>query len=67
MPHPTSPLRRLYATQPCADTLFTEQEREMTIKSTPMTFILPDSNSKSFLANIMDTPGSTHPLSASCY
>ena len=37
--------------------LFTEQEREMSIKSTPMTFVLPDSKGKSFLVNVMDTPG----------
>ena len=41
------------------DTLFTEQERELSIKSTPMTFVLPDSKGKSFLVNIIDTPG-TH-------
>eukprot|EP00042_Codosiga_hollandica_P022936 m.87730 g.87730 ORF g.87730 m.87730 type:complete len:986 (+) comp50988_c0_seq3:36-2993(+) len=39
------------------DTLFTEQERELSIKATPMTFLLPDSKSKNFLVNIMDTPG----------
>ena len=40
-----------------SDILFTEQERELSIKSTPMTFVLPDSRGKSFLVNAMDTPG----------
>ncbi|CAN0361301.1 unnamed protein product [Lampetra planeri] len=39
------------------DTLFTEQERGVSIKSTPVTMVLPDSKGKSFLFNIMDTPG----------
>lgn len=37
--------------------LFTEQERQLSIKSSPMSFILPDSRGKSFLVNVMDTPG----------
>lgn len=41
------------------DTRKDEQERKISIKSTPMTLILPDSNEKSYLFNIMDTPG--HP------
>ncbi|BFY97191.1 hypothetical protein BsWGS_00231 [Bradybaena similaris] len=40
-----------------ADTLFTEQERGVSIKSTPVTLVLPDTKNKSFLLNIMDTPG----------
>ncbi|KAI8793337.1 U5 small nuclear ribonucleoprotein component [Biomphalaria glabrata] len=40
-----------------ADTLFTEQERGVSIKSTPVTLVLPDTKAKSFLLNIMDTPG----------
>ncbi|CAB1341656.1 unnamed protein product [Coregonus sp. 'balchen'] len=39
------------------DILFTEQERGVGIKSTPVTMVLPDSRGKSFLFNIMDTPG----------
>ncbi|CAL1526130.1 unnamed protein product [Lymnaea stagnalis] len=40
-----------------ADTLFTEQERGVSIKSSPVTLVLPDTKAKSFLLNIMDTPG----------
>ncbi|XP_065666012.1 116 kDa U5 small nuclear ribonucleoprotein component isoform X5 [Hydra vulgaris] len=39
------------------DTLFTERERGVSIKSTPVTLVLPDSKGKSFLLNIFDTPG----------
>ena len=39
------------------DTLFTERERGVGIKSTPVTLILPDSKGKSYLINIFDTPG----------
>ncbi|XP_077591141.1 116 kDa U5 small nuclear ribonucleoprotein component [Stigmatopora nigra] len=39
------------------DILFTEQERGVGIKSTPVTLVLPDSRGKSYLLNIMDTPG----------
>lgn len=39
------------------DTLFTERERGVGIKSTPVTLILPDSKSKSYLLNVFDTPG----------
>ncbi|XP_041087597.1 116 kDa U5 small nuclear ribonucleoprotein component isoform X1 [Polyodon spathula] len=39
------------------DILFTEQERGVGIKSTPVTMVLPDSRDKSYLFNIMDTPG----------
>ncbi|KAK3090695.1 hypothetical protein FSP39_013824 [Pinctada imbricata] len=39
------------------DTLFTEQERGVSIKSTPVTMVLPDSRNKSFLMNVYDTPG----------
>ncbi|EDQ85001.1 uncharacterized protein MONBRDRAFT_39046 [Monosiga brevicollis MX1] len=39
------------------DMLFTEQERGLSIKSTPMTFVLPDTRGKSHLVNVMDTPG----------
>ncbi|CAF4054230.1 unnamed protein product, partial [Rotaria sordida] len=39
------------------DTLFTEQERGVSIKSTPFTILLPDLKDKNFLFNILDTPG----------
>ncbi|CAD7084892.1 unnamed protein product [Hermetia illucens] len=39
------------------DTLFTEQERGCSIKSTPITLVLPDIKQKSYLMNIFDTPG----------
>jgi len=39
------------------DTLFTEMERGVSIKSTPLTILLPDTKGKSYLLNIIDTPG----------
>ncbi|KAL3831330.1 hypothetical protein ACJMK2_023095 [Sinanodonta woodiana] len=39
------------------DTLFTEQERGVSIKATPVTLVLPDTKNKSYLLNIFDTPG----------
>lgn len=39
------------------DTLFTEMERGVTIKSQPFTILLPDTRGKSYLLNVMDTPG----------
>lgn len=39
------------------DTLFTEQERGVSIKSSPLTLVLPDSRNKSYLMNVFDTPG----------
>lgn len=39
------------------DTLFTEMERGVSIKSTPLTILLPDTRGKSYLLNIIDTPG----------
>lgn len=39
------------------DTLFTEQERGVSIKATPLTLLLPDIKGKSYLMNIFDTPG----------
>lgn len=39
------------------DTLFTEQERGTSIKSTPVTLLLPDIKVKNYLMNIFDTPG----------
>ncbi|KAG2665206.1 hypothetical protein I3843_16G115800 [Carya illinoinensis] len=39
------------------DTRIDEQERKISIKAIPMSLVLEDSNSKSYLCNIMDTPG----------
>lgn len=39
------------------DTLYTEQERGVSIKSSPITFIMSDLKGKSHLMNVMDTPG----------
>lgn len=39
------------------DMLFTEQERGVGIKATPVTLLLPDVKGKSHLLNIFDTPG----------
>lgn len=39
------------------DTLMTERQRGVSIKATPVTLVLPDVNSKSYLMNIFDTPG----------
>lgn len=39
------------------DTLFTEQERGVSIKASPVTLVLPDSRNKSYLINLFDTPG----------
>ncbi|CAJ0940337.1 unnamed protein product [Ranitomeya imitator] len=39
------------------DILFTEQERGVGMKSTPVTIVLPDTKEKSYLFNVMDTPG----------
>ncbi|GAA0147488.1 translation elongation factor [Lithospermum erythrorhizon] len=39
------------------DTRVDEQERRISIKAVPMTLVLEDSNSKSYLCNVMDTPG----------
>lgn len=39
------------------DTRKDEQERKISIKSTPVSLILPNSSDKSYLINIMDCPG----------
>ncbi|XP_070565157.1 116 kDa U5 small nuclear ribonucleoprotein component-like [Ptychodera flava] len=39
------------------DTLFTEVERGVSIKSTPVTLVLQDTRDKSYLMNVFDTPG----------
>lgn len=41
------------------DTRKDEVDREMSIKTVPMTLVLPDSRGKNYLFNFMDTPG--HP------
>lgn len=42
------------------DTLLTEEQRGLSLKSTPMTLVLPDSREKSYLVNLMDSPGREH-------
>ena len=39
------------------DTLFTEQQRGVSIKSMPVTMVAQDVKDKSFLLNVFDTPG----------
>ena len=39
------------------DTLFTEQERGVSIKAMPVSIVMQDLREKSYLLNIMDTPG----------
>ncbi|KAM7262699.1 hypothetical protein ACFE04_000382 [Oxalis oulophora] len=39
------------------DTRIDEQERKISIKTVPMSLVLEDSNSKSYLCNVMDAPG----------
>jgi len=39
------------------DTLFTEQERGVSIKSSPLSVVMQDLKGKSFYLNLMDTPG----------
>jgi U5 small nuclear ribonucleoprotein component len=39
------------------DTLFTEIERGVSIKTQPLTLLLPDTRGKSYLLNVMDAPG----------
>eukprot|EP01096_Ripella_sp_DP13-Kostka_P006776 TRINITY_DN2448_c0_g1_i2.p1 TRINITY_DN2448_c0_g1~~TRINITY_DN2448_c0_g1_i2.p1 ORF type:complete len:1092 (+),score=529.70 TRINITY_DN2448_c0_g1_i2:141-3278(+) len=39
------------------DTLNIEQDREVSIKATPISLVLPNVKGKSFLINLMDTPG----------
>lgn len=42
------------------DTLFIEQQRGCSIKATPITIVMQDSRQKSYLLNIIDTPGNLH-------
>lgn len=46
------------------DTLYTEQQRGVSIKATPVTLVLPDVKGKSYLLNIFDTPGAPSLFSA---
>lgn len=39
------------------DTLYTEQERGVSIKSSPLTIVMQSLKSKSYLVNVFDTPG----------
>ncbi|XP_041366443.1 116 kDa U5 small nuclear ribonucleoprotein component-like [Gigantopelta aegis] len=39
------------------DTLFTEQERGVSIKATPVTVVMQDTKNKSYLMNVFDAPG----------
>ena len=39
------------------DMLFMEQQRSLSIKTTPMTLVLPDTRDKNFLVNLADSPG----------
>lgn len=39
------------------DTRFDEQERQVSLKSRPMSLILQNSKEKSYLVNLFDTPG----------
>ncbi|EDV27288.1 uncharacterized protein TRIADDRAFT_22861 [Trichoplax adhaerens] len=39
------------------DILFTEQERGISIKNSPLSLIMPNTRDKSFIMNIFDTPG----------
>lgn len=55
----THPELRSYEDRPLryTDTLFTEQERGVSIKATPVTLVMQDVKQKSFLMNVFDTPG----------
>lgn len=39
------------------DTLYIEQQRGVSTKSTPISIVMQSSRSKSYLLNVMDTPG----------
>lgn len=42
------------------DTHVLEQSRQISLKSTPMSLVLPDTRGKSYLVNLIDTPGHTY-------
>jgi len=44
------------------DTRVDEQSRGISMKSTPMSLILEASNGKSFVMNMLDTPGTNAPI-----
>ena len=53
-----TPSGRDHSTQPrYTDSRLDEQERGISLKSAPMSFILPTLSSKSHLLNLLDTPG----------
>jgi U5 small nuclear ribonucleoprotein component len=57
--HPSIPRKANAKMTRYTDTRQDEQGREVSLKASPMTLVLPDSLEKSYLCNIMDTPG--HP------
>lgn len=50
----------------CKSLFFFFPQRGVGIKSTPVTMVLPDSRGKSYLFNIMDTPGLLNALIPEC-
>jgi hypothetical protein len=54
--HPKKEWKNLGSTR-YTNKRFDEQERELSIKATPMSLVLPNLADKSYLLNIMDTPG----------
>ncbi|OII76702.1 U5 small nuclear ribonucleoprotein subunit [Cryptosporidium andersoni] len=48
------------------DSRIDEQEREISIKATPISLILPNSINKSYLLNIIDTPGHVNFMDEFC-
>ncbi len=49
------------------DTRVDEQSRGISMKSTPMSLILEASNGKSFVMNMLDTPGTNASLLVCCH
>lgn len=49
------------------DTRVDEQSRGISMKSTPMSLILEASNGKSFVMNMLDTPGTNASLLVRCH
>ena len=43
-----------------------ERERKISVKATPVSFVLQDSKEKSYLFNMMDTPGHTNFVDEAC-
>ena len=46
------------------DTRLDEQDRGISVKMVPMSLLLPSSSGKSFLFNLIDTPGTSEPRGA---